>query len=76
MILIFSCTVIVVEVVCMKDKVIWHRFGVDNTPFDGNETELPPYIGKKIDWFNSIGSFEFSKEEYLSCASLFSNLDT
>lgn len=68
----FSCTVIVVEVICVGNMVIWRRFGVDTTPFDADETELPQYIGKKVGWFDHVGPFEFSKEEYLICVSQFS----
>lgn len=71
----FSCTVIVVEVVCIDDKVIWRRFGMDITPYDADETELPKYIGKKVNWFHDLGPFEFSKEEYLLCVSQFRMLD-
>lgn len=66
----FSCTVIVVEVVCIEDKVI---FGIDTTPFDADETELPKYIGKNIDWFENIGTLEFSRAEYLYCVSQFTD---
>lgn len=69
----FSCTVIVVEVICVEDKVIWRKIGIDSTPFDINEIELPKYIGKKIDWFEHIGPFEFSKAEYLLCVSQFAD---
>lgn len=69
----FSCTVIVVEVICVEDKVIWRKIGIDTTPFDIDETELPKYIGKKVDWFENIGPFEFSKAEYLLCISQFAD---
>lgn len=69
----FSCTVIVVEVVCVEDKVIWRKFGIDTTPFEIDEIALPKYIGKKVDWFENIGSFEFLKTEYLLCVSQFAD---
>ena len=43
--------------------------------YDADETELPKYIGKKVDWFHDLGPFEFSKEEYLQCVSQFRMLD-
>lgn len=69
----FSCTVIVVEVVCVEDKVIWRKFGIDTTPFNADEAKLPKYIGKNIDWFDNIESFEFSKAEYLLCVTQFAD---
>ena len=63
----FSCTVIVVEVICAGNTVIWSRFGADVTIYDADETELPKYIGKKVDWFSGIGPFTFSKQIYMDC---------
>jgi len=67
----FSCTVIVVEVICSGKNVIWNKFGIDTTPFDRYETQLPKYIGKEVTWFSEIGPFTFSKDEYLHCLSEF-----
>lgn len=47
-------------------RVSWGVYGGDT-----DETELPKFIGKKVDWFNNLGPFEFSKEEYLLCVSQF-----
>lgn len=66
-----SCTVIVVEVECDNECVIWNRFGADVTEFDANEQELPKYIGKEIKWFDNVGPYVFSKQDYLSCVSKF-----
>lgn len=71
----FSCTVIVVEVICEQDKVIWRKFGVDITPFDADETQLPKCIGKKVNWIRNVGPFTFSKTEYLLCVSQFFDAD-
>jgi hypothetical protein len=71
----FSCTTIVVEVIDNNETVIWNRFGADTTEYSTDETELPKYIGKKVNWFPDIKSFVFSKTEYLECISSFeSNL--
>jgi len=67
----FSCTVITVEVICEQDTVIWKRFGIDTTPFDSNETELPKCIGKEITWFCGIGPFVFAKSAYMQCIAAF-----
>lgn len=69
----FSCTVIVVEVVCIEDKVIWRKFGIDTTSFEIDEIALPKYIGKNVDWFANIGPFEFSRTEYLLCVTQFAD---
>lgn len=69
----FSCTIIVVEVVSIEDKVIWNRFGTDITPFDAEETKLPKCIGKRVNWFHNVGPFAFSKTEYLLCVSQFTD---
>jgi hypothetical protein len=67
----FSCTVIVVEVICHGNTVVWNRFGADVTPFDMNEEDLPKYIGKKVNWFTGAGPYHFLKSDYLSCLSNF-----
>ena len=67
----FSCTVIVAEVFCTNDTVVWRRLGTDVTPFDPCEQELPPYIGKQVNWFDGIGPFTFEKAAYAACVSRF-----
>ena len=67
----FSCTVIVVEVILRENMVIWNRFGVDITPFDEDEKELPQYIGKEVVWIKEIDSFKFSRRRYLHCVEQF-----
>ena len=67
----FSCTTVVVEVIDKTDAVVWNRFGVDMTDFSADESELPKYIGKKVEWFSDIEPFVFSKAEYLDCIKAF-----
>ena len=63
----FACTVVVAEVVCEGGLVHWRRLGADVTPYDAEEALLPKYIGKEVNWFDSLGGFVFDKAEYLEC---------
>ena len=67
----FSCTVVVVEVICKDNTVIWKRFGVDVTPFNNEDKNLPNYIGEKVNWFDGLSSFKFEKSAYVECVSHF-----
>lgn len=69
----FTCTIISVEVIIDRDKVIWNRFGLDRskginsyggTPiqvYDNNGNEL---LGRRIDWFENMPKYVFDKKEY------------
>jgi len=71
----FFCSVIVVEVIDNGNTVIWNRFGSDITPFSSNETELPPCIGKDVEWFPNVAPLVFDRNEYISCLKAFGLLE-
>ena len=62
----FSCTIILADVVCKDNKVIWERLGVDNTALRGGKT-----IGEVIQWLDKIKPMVFPREEYQECVQTF-----
>lgn len=55
----FSCTLIVVEIENLIDKIRWNRIGIDKT------TEYEAIkVGTNVGWFDKIGPFEFLESEY------------
>jgi len=62
----FSCTVVVCEVKYTNNSVVWMRLGIDKTGF-------PNYIGNDIEWFQNISPLTFSRQEYETCLTKFSN---
>ncbi len=55
----FWCTLIMVEVECNDQYVIWKRFGLENSA-----AEAPDEIGKSVKWFDDISSMCFERDEF------------
>lgn len=56
------CSVIVVEIKKTDEKIIWSRVGLDIGKYKYDE--MPFSIGKEVEWFDKIDSFEFSLNDY------------
>jgi len=62
----FSCIVIVAEIECLEDRIVWHRLGVDNT------LGYPPeIIGSEVKWLELVPLYQFSKADYLMMIDVF-----
>ncbi len=55
----FYCTVVVVQVTRIADRVRWERFGHDQT-----DSPMPERVGGNVEWFEGVGPFAFGLEEY------------
>ena len=55
----FSCTLIVAEIENCGDIIKWKKIGLDKTTdFEAEK------VGSKVEWFDKISGFEFSRIEY------------
>jgi len=55
----FSCTIIVVEIENKKDHTVWRKLGLNKiVPREAIE------IGTEVEWFENIGPFQFSFNDY------------
>jgi hypothetical protein len=62
----FSCTLIVAEIECLDDVVIWHRLGLDIT-----KDWQPESVGSEVKWFYRELSYQFQKTEYIKMIKAF-----
>ena len=55
----FSCTLIVAEIKNCGNTIKWNKIGIDKTTeFDAEK------VGSKVEWFDKLNGFEFSKVDY------------
>ncbi|MBU3012300.1 hypothetical protein KO506_12865 [Polaribacter vadi] len=55
----FSCTLIVAEIQNCGNIIKWNKIGIDRT----TEFEAEK-VGSKVEWFDKLNGFEFTKIEY------------
>ena len=55
----FSCTLIVAEIQNCGNIIKWNKIGIDKT----TEFEAEK-VGSKVEWFDKLNGFEFTKIEY------------
>ncbi|QXP59015.1 hypothetical protein [Olleya sp. HaHaR_3_96] len=62
----FSCTLILAEIENCKNTIKWNKLGIDKTTeYDAEK------VGFKVEWFEKISGFEFSKDDYENMLSEF-----
>lgn len=66
----FSDTLIVVNAKFDHEHVHWLQFGFDATSFD----RLPNGVASSVSWFDGVGPFVFSREQYEEMACRFEEL--
>ncbi|MFC7445291.1 hypothetical protein C7H62_0505 [Mesoflavibacter sp. HG96] len=55
----FSCTLIVAEIKNCGNTIKWNKIGIDKTTeFDAEK------VGSRVEWFDKLNGFEFSKVDY------------
>lgn len=55
----FSCTLIVAEIKNCGNTIKWNKIGIDKTTeYDAEK------VGSKVEWFDKLNGFEFSKVDY------------
>ncbi|NCD70186.1 hypothetical protein [Mucilaginibacter agri] len=62
----FSCTIVVAEIECLNDTIVWHKMGLDIS-----QNHQPEFIGSSVRWFEKVPSFQFSTLDYLAMINAF-----
>ena len=66
----FSCTLLIAETVAQEHKIIWQRFGWDQTSW----RDLPTKVGTSVNWIENLGPLIFHREEYIKAIFRFREL--